>query len=111
MKAPRESDLVRCCLQYLRLRGVLCWRQNSGAVAGEHKGKRRFVRFHTARGCSDIVGILPGGKFLAVEAKLPGRQPTPDQRAFLAAVESQGGLALVVHDLAELATALDAEGC
>jgi hypothetical protein len=108
MKAPRETDLVRTCLQLLRLRGILAWRVNSGAALGEHRGKRRFVRFNTARGCSDILGILPGGRFLAVEAKLPGRQPTADQAAFLGAVEAAGGLAIVVHELGELQKALEA---
>jgi hypothetical protein len=110
VKAPRETDLVKACLEYLRLRGVMCWRQNSGAVTGKHRGKRRFVRFNTARGCSDVLGILPGGRFLAVEAKLPGRKVTADQQGFLDAVRAAGGLALVVTDVAELVAALDALG-
>jgi hypothetical protein len=101
--SPRETDIVRACLAYLRARGVFAFRVNSGAVAGEHKGKRRFVRFNGAKGCSDILGVLPGGRFLAVEAKRPGNRPTADQAAFLAAVSAAGGLALVVHDVAELA--------
>ena len=109
MKAPRETDLVRVCLAYLRLRGVFAWRVNSGAVAGEHGGKRRFVRFNGAKGCSDVLGILPGGRFLAVETKMPGRKTTPHQQAFLDAVRAAGGLALVVRDVAELAAALDAQ--
>jgi hypothetical protein len=110
MKAPRETDLVRACLQLLRLRGVLAWRVNSGAVAGEYRGRRRFVKFNTAKGCSDILGILPGGRFLAVECKMPGRKTTPDQAAFLDAVRMAGGLALVVRDVRELQAALVGQG-
>jgi hypothetical protein len=28
----------------LELHGVFCWQQNQGAIAGEHNGKRRFLR-------------------------------------------------------------------
>jgi hypothetical protein len=105
--APRESDILRSCLDLLRLRGVFAWRVNSGAVAGEYNGRRRFVRFHGAPGCADIIGILPGGRFLAVECKRPGNKPTPQQTAFLEAVRQQGGLALVVSDVRDLAAALD----
>lgn len=107
MKAGNETDLVRACLQLLRLHGVVCWRQNSGAVAGEHKGKRRFVRFNSARGCSDILGILPPtGRLVAIEVKLPGRKPTADQAGFLDAVRAAGGVGLVIRDVIELQAAL-----
>jgi hypothetical protein len=79
-------------------------------VATSAGGKRRFVRFNGAKGCSDILGILPGGRFMAVECKLPGNRPTADQQAFLDAVRTAGGLAVVVHDVAELALALGALG-
>jgi hypothetical protein len=86
---------------------VLAWRQNQGALTGTRGGKRLFVRFAAMPGISDILGVLPGGRFLAVECKRPGNRPTPEQAAFLAAVEAAGGLALVVRDVAELQAALD----
>ena len=107
LKAPRETHLVRACLDYLRLRGVYCWRQNSGAAVFGQGKARRFVRMtRGVQGVSDILGILPGGRFVAVEAKMPGNRPTPDQAAFLDAVRAQGGVALVVTDVAELAAEL-----
>jgi hypothetical protein len=43
VKAPRASALVAACLQLLRLRGVLAWRNNAGAFAlGEGPGRRFF---------------------------------------------------------------------
>lgn len=39
-------------------------------------------------------------------AKLPGNKPTPDQQGFLQVIRNAGGLALVVHDIAELAAAI-----
>ncbi len=108
MRAPRETDLVRACLQYLALLRIPAWRINSGAmrVRGA-SGRERFIRFNGAKGCADVLGLLPpSGRFLAIECKMPGRSTTADQAAFLDAVRTAGGLALVVHDVAELAAAL-----
>lgn len=108
MKAPTESDIVKACLQYLQqVRGYLAWRQNSGAFAGEYKGRKRFVRFHTAKGCSDILFVLPPlGTLCAVEVKRSGQKPTADQEAFLAAVRRAGGRAVCVTSVTELIAAL-----
>jgi len=108
MHEPLEADILRQCLQYLQLRGVLCWRQNQGAISGTHNGKRRFLRFTSMEGVSDILGILPPtGRFLAVEVKRPGKNPTPQQAAFLGIVRQCGGLAVCVHSLDELQEVLD----
>lgn len=109
MTTPLESEILRVCLEYLRLRGVFCWRQNQGAVTAEYQGRKRFLRFAGADGIADILGVLsPSGRLLAVEVKRPGRQPTAQQQGFLDAVRRQGGLAVCVHSLAELEAALTA---
>lgn len=90
MKASRESDLVKACLQLLRLSGCLAWRTNTGALRAAAQGKQRFVRFGSP-GMSDPIGLLPGGRFVAVECKRPGNEPTPVQQAFLDLVRERGG--------------------
>lgn len=109
MKAPTETALVNACLEYLRLRGIMAWRQNSGAARARNSaGRERFVRFHGAPGCSDILGILPpNGRLLAVECKVCGRRPTLLQQAFLENVRAAGGLAVVVRSIRELEAALE----
>lgn len=102
MKAPLERDILAACLQLLSMRGVFAWRNNSGAVTAAHKGKRRFVRFGGAPGASDILGVLPDGRFLAVECKRPGNRPTAEQQSFLDAVSRLGGAAVWVTSVAEL---------
>jgi hypothetical protein len=102
MKAPRETALVKAALQLLHARGILAWRNNTGATRiGKH-----LVRFG-AVGSPDILGCLPGGRLLACEVKLPGREPTVAQAAFLTAIAAAGGLALVLTDLRQLDTLLD----
>lgn len=101
--ATPEGQMVKACLALLKLRGVMAWRNNSGAL----KAGNRFVRFG-AVGSADILGILGGGRFLAVECKAGRNKPTAAQAAFLGAVAKAGGLAVVVRDVRELQAALDA---
>jgi hypothetical protein len=115
VKAPREIALVNSCLELLRLRGICCFRLNAGAVVPAGVGRRRRVRLAPA-GAPDLVAILgahgdhPGGQFLGVEIKLPGRRPTAAQRAFGDRIVAAGGLYLVISDVGDLARALNLEG-
>jgi VRR-NUC domain len=105
---PRETELVRSILELLRLRGVVAWRQNSGAARiPREDGSARFVRFASIRGISDIVGILPSGRFLAVECKIGKNDLTAEQRDFLEMVERNGGAAFVARDVGIFAEELD----
>jgi hypothetical protein len=114
--ATPEGAVLKACLQLLKLRGIPAWRQNQGAL---REGKR-FVRFASAEGISDIVGCLPpppdvapelfGGRMLCVECKRPGGRLTAAQRRFLERMEAAGALCLVISDVAQLDAALRAEG-
>src|SRR4051794_4182209 len=112
MRATTESDVLGACLQYLALKGILCWRQNQGAIPLKDGGYRRFVG---RKGVSDILGILPQrvqvlgedqpvtfGNLLAVEVKKFGGRLRPEQEAFLRDVRERGGVGLCVHSVKEL---------
>lgn len=101
MKQQREGDILKACLEYLKLRGVFAWRNNNAGVMRESKG-RKFWTFTGLRGVSDILGVLPDGRFLAVEVKRPGEVPTEAQSVFLAQVEQSGGVSCWVDDVAKL---------
>ncbi len=113
-----EAEILKQCLEFLSyLPGVVAWRCNSGAVVGEHNGKRRFVKFSSAKGLSDIIGVIRMacgartiGRFLAVECKAEKGKLTPDQANFLASIELIGGLALCVRSVDELDQGLRREG-
>jgi len=89
-----ETALVKACLEYLRLIGCFVWRNNTGML---YNKAGRPVAFGKV-GSSDILGMLPGGRFLAVECKVGRGQVTKLQRAFLDEVRVMGGLAIVVRD-------------
>jgi hypothetical protein len=61
-------------------------------------------------GSSDIIGLLPDGKFLAVEVKTPHGRLSPEQSAFLEKVRGLGGVAIVARSFRELDAALRREG-
>ncbi len=118
MKPPTEAAVLRSCLDYLRLRKILCWRANNGGVYDP--ARKRFRSFHGLKGVADILAVLPVdgrsdcgnytrrfGVLLAVECKAPGKRPSPEQAAFLAAVEAAGGVGCWVTDVSDLAAILD----
>lgn len=59
---------------------------------------------------ADILGIVHGGKFLAVEVKSATGRISEAQREFLARVSVLGGVALVVRSVEELRSGLEAAG-
>ena len=101
-----ERQILRACLHLLLISPevAFAWRQNTGAARLEN----RFVRF-SFMGCSDIIGMLADGRFLAVECKATGERATADQQAFLDRVNEHGGLGICVDDPARLARALAAK--
>lgn len=110
IRKPTETDIVRQCLDYLRLCGWTAWRSNTGAaVYTGAGGKRRFVRYGEP-GIADILAIGPGGRLIACECKSATGRLRPEQEAFLASVRRAGGVALVVRSAAELAQLLREAG-
>ena len=94
----KEGDLVKDCIRWLKGQWCFVWKQNQGGM----KTDTHFIRFAHVDGVSDIIGMTPFGRFIAVECKQPKKKPTAKQQAFLDEVKSQGGIAIVAHDLTEL---------
>jgi hypothetical protein len=64
-------------------------------------GKRRFLRFTSVAGVSDILGVLRlQGPLLALGVKPPGRAD-PEAQSFLATVRDHGGIGACVQSVAE----------
>lgn len=89
---PLERDVLRAVLHLLRVHPLVAWRAriNNGGVTDDHG---QFVRFNHIAGCSDIIGQMRTGHFLAVECKRPGERPTEPQMLFLRMVQQHGGCA------------------
>lgn len=73
---------------------VLLYR-NSVGVAQAPDG--RTQRFGLCPGSSDLVGIGPGGRFLALEVKTERGRVSPEQQRFIDLVNARGGIGAVVR--------------
>ena len=98
-----EAQVQRAVLGYLAAHPAVAWahRMNTGVatVPETEKTRRRFIRF-AFKGCSDIIGQLCDGRFLAVECKRPaGGIVTDDQMAFIERVRGANGVAGVVRSV------------
>ena len=118
LSAPRakESALQAQICQWLRAeqaRGRVVWfcRVNGGLAQYGQQRVRNYA-LHLAgqapsgKGYADLHGMLPGGRYFALEVKRPGEEATPEQARFLDVVRAGGGIAAVVRDFAEVARAL-----
>jgi hypothetical protein len=105
-KQMPEGAIKAVCLRYLERRGLMAWNNPSGCI---RVAPDRWVHFGK-KGSSDIIGCLPGGRFLAVECKAEHGRLSPEQRQFLADVKAQGGMAVTVKSWQELDAALRGAG-
>ena len=105
MTGQKENIVLKNCLDYLTVKNIFHYRNNTGAV----KIGKRFVRFGYA-GSSDIIGILPDGRFLAVECKREKCGVVSEvQKDFIKKIQENNGVACVVHSVEELAEVLKKE--
>lgn len=61
----------------------------------------RFIKF-AFPGCSDILGMLKGGRFFACECKSATGELSEDQAIFLAMVNQHGGLGFIARGIKDV---------
>lgn len=115
MSTPQtETDLLRALQLDATQRGLRLFRNNVGALT-DIRGT--VVRYGLCVGSSDLIGWTPHvvtsadvGRtvaiFTAVEGKRLPRRVTPQQAAFLDAVQAAGGLGTVAYAVDDLAAML-----
>ena len=74
------------------------WRCNTGRLLNPQSG--RWISFGL-KGSADILGILRGGRFLAIETKTPEGRLRPEQRAFRGMILTFGGVYVVARSVAD----------
>lgn len=100
MALALEKDIQRSLLDYLAVRRIFAWRNNTGSVISEYKGKTRMFNFGL-KGSADIFA-LHDGIFYAIEVKRPGGKLTPDQEDFRAKVMKNGGIHVLATSLNDI---------
>lgn len=80
-----ERDVKRAILDYCEIRNIFVESRNVGAV----KTGNRFIRYNRP-GMADLWGIGRNGRHWECELKAPGKEPTDQQRAWLAQCAMEG---------------------
>lgn len=95
-----EGEVQNQIIDWLCLKQIFNWRQNTMGVycGNDDYGKAKF-RKAPATGVSDILGVLPSGRFLAIECKRPGGKPSVEQMEFIDNVNANGGLGFIADSL------------
>lgn len=99
-RKPLEAEIQKACLQIFGAYGWRAFRRNTGAMTGEYKGKKRFVRF-AEKGQADIYGWIPGPDYgyavpFECEVKRPGGKLSKAQEAWLVQCQGDGVIAFWV---------------
>ena len=99
---PTEAQILKAIVALLKHhpRVAQCWRQNSGTFQERNRdGSVRYIRANTAKGMSDIMGVLKDGRTLAIEVKSATGRMRPGQEEFLATIRQAGGVAGVCRSV------------
>jgi hypothetical protein len=117
-----EGAIVRAVLDYLAAEHILAFRQNTGAMASEYKGKKRFMRFGVA-GMADVLAFplvkrrvdTCFGNVITdvvvptwIEVKAEKGKQSDLQKSFQALVEGHGHRYVVIRSIEDLKEALRA---
>jgi hypothetical protein len=112
----KESEIQRAILDYLAARHILAFRMNTGAVASEYKGKKRFMRFGTP-GMADILAFQTRGidskgnwcefsQAIWIECKAAKGKQSELQRSFQAQVEEHGHRYVIARSVEDVEAVL-----
>lgn len=92
-----EKATQKTVLDYLTKKGVLFYRQNSGAFKTASGG---FYKFASMNGLPDIVAIKkPHGQFIGIEVKDKKGVLNENQLKFKELLESAGGIFIIARSL------------
>lgn len=94
----KENKVLSDCMELLSALGIYHWRNNTGA----YKKDGYYIRYGKV-GSSDILGICPDGRFLAVECKrTQGGILSDEQKNFLVSIVKNNGVAIIANSAESL---------
>jgi hypothetical protein len=98
-----EKAIENHILRWLNMSGIFAWKNQSVGIFDPVKKiyRRSNNPFHI-KGVSDVLGILPDGKLLAIEVKSKTGKPSPEQIQFIEKIKASGGVAFVARSLDEV---------
>lgn len=100
---PTEREISKSILEYLTLRKVFCWRNNTGGFLDKRDHYYKFGK----TGSGDILGLTKTGQFFSIEVKRPGKKPTDAQVEFMDRIAFNGGIAFVACSIDDVIQILE----
>lgn len=98
-----EKQIENSILEFLTWKKIFCWKnQTTGVFDPVKKQFRKSWNQYHLKGVADILGILPDGRFLAIEVKAPKKYPTKEQREFIKFINDKNGLAFVARSIEDV---------
>ena len=104
----KERDIQAEMREALGMEPGLVLFRNSVGVAREFDPKthtQRVIRYGLAVGSADLVGLLDG-RFVGLEVKQPGEQPTADQVRWARLIRNHGGFVATVRSVSDARAAI-----
>jgi len=106
-----ESNISKEIMLAMSQLGCILWRNETfKAYAGKVTYKNadevviqnaRFIAGGLCNGSSDLIGLAPDGRFLAIEVKSKSGRTSNEQKTFINAVINKGGIAFVARSANE----------
>jgi hypothetical protein len=97
----KESELLSFALTCLKQSGLVYWRVPNGPVMHSINGKM-IRKCSPIKGFPDIAGVLPSGKFFAIELKTDKGRLSPEQVEWITKLNHTGGIAIVLRSKDEI---------
>lgn len=95
-----EKAIQNTILEYLKLKKIFAWQNDSVGIYDLQKKKFRFNPTKM-KGVADIIGIYRS-KFLAIECKSQNGRLNENQKHFLDRVVKEGGISIVARDIKDV---------
>ena len=96
-----EAELLSFSLKYLKGKGILHWRVANGPVM-HTLGTRVIYKPSNIKGMPDIAGLMPCGRFFAIELKSAKGRLSPEQVGWINKINDSNGVAVVIRTSNEL---------
>ena len=97
-----ETEIVKSIMEYLRLKGHLCRRSNTGLTTGySTKGKKWAIHMGES-GWPDIDVICKDGKYAGIEVKSRIGKPTEDQIRVGKDIQARNGIWFIARSVEDV---------
>ena len=102
MSTP-EGMIKNSILSWLKAHRIVCFIHDSMGVFDPIKKVYRVRHsVHRSVGVPDIIGILPGGRFLAIEVKSRTGTLSEHQKQWIELINRSGGLAFMARSITDV---------